>query len=273
MSEDNKQLLEKAHSLAHHLGRVAKAVSSFHDHMTKLHKAHHDAMHKAHSDMMKAHTEHMTKVHGLHKAHHDDMHKAIQHLHKMVGVEPGEDAKYGIDEPKSMSLMDAGTKNLQDFGGTPSPDAAKAANGSMTKAEVAEMLNEGFNSFATTFLKALSGDGDGDGDGDGEECPSCGKPMKHCKCKAKKAAGIGDRSQSQQPIFRATSPTVLAPAKGSPEDVSNGLTKATPTAQMTPDLARAALNGDRDALRKFMQSSQDAQNVPDTILEPLSKIH
>lgn len=205
--QNDPNALAKAHSLATHLGKMVKAVHSFHEHMVKLHKA-----------------------------HQDDMHAALGKLHKMVGIEPAEEAEYGATggEPQATNLTGEGTHNLQDFGGDAekiakaavakyiaeqnltkkaAEEAAKKAaeGGNLTKAEVQEMLTAAMQDFAGTFVKALAGDDDNVlAKGKGKFCPDCGSPTEKCACAKTtkteetnglvKATGIGDRSQVQQPV-------------------------------------------------------------------------
>jgi hypothetical protein len=211
MSKQDELLLAKAHGIVHHLGKMVKAVSSFNEHMS-----------------------------GLHKAHHDDMQQALTKLHKMVGVEPAEAKEYGDGEPKDVQPQDEGTKNLQDFGGK----AAKGEN--LTKAEVSQLVGDAMNQFAETFLKALAG---------GEIESPVQQPVQ-------KAAGVGDRTQLRQPVQQVVAKV----------DTSGpGVTQA-PQVALTPELAKRAAEGDRDAIREFMKSVLP-QEVPDTLIQPLSKIH
>jgi len=236
MTKNDELLLAKAHSVAHHLGKMVKAVSSFHDHMVKLHKV-----------------------------HHDDMHAAMQKLHKMVGIESAEQSEYGATggEPQGTDLEAAGTKNLQNFGSSGSSDVGKTAKtapaaktetgGNMTKAEVQTMLDENsqkmetmFNAFAESFLKAMTG---------GDETAQTAQPIQ-------KAVGVGDRTQIQQPVQQVVNKNDAGPISQQP---------AAPP--LTPDLAKRAIDGDQEAQIAFMKSALPQSDVPSTLVAPLSKIH
>lgn len=234
--EDNKELLAKAHSLRQHLGKMRKAVSSFHEHMQKAHSA-----------------------------HHADMVKAFGHLHKLVGIEPGEQEEYGATggEPKGVSPEAAGTKNLQDFGGGEGSDVGKAAKkgdkgGDMTKAEMSSMFEEMMAKLEKrqddqfeAMLKAITG-----GDEGGDPNQQVQSPT------FQKAAGVGDRTQLRQPVQQVVTKT----EQQQPLEVTQQ------AVQITPELMQKALQGDEEARRLVMKSALP-QEVPQTLIAPLSKIH
>jgi len=308
MAESNAQnLLAKSHSISQHLGKMKKAVSSFHDSMVQAHNDHAEKcekMHKAaaedgnlvspdfHTKMVKLHKDHAARMTKLHKAHHDDMHKAIGHLHKLVGVDPAPDAEgsyanHGVssNEPQPRDLMGSGTVNLQDFGGTPSDDAAKtvkpqtqsapapATSESVTKTELADMLKGLLEQFETKlesqqveFAKALFSPEDGV---QLESMPNAPQMTQTNYQPVHKAngVGVGDRTRLAQPVAQVVTDANLS--KGH----DNGTqTQQVQPVKLTPDMAKAAIEGSDDEKIQFMRTVRP-QEVPATLIAPLSKIH
>jgi len=239
MSKENTAL-QKAHSFGVHLGRMQKAIDSFHEHMSKAHSA-----------------------------HHADMKASMEKLHKMVGITPEEQKEYGggNNEPVSTDLESAGTTNLQNFGTSGSSDAAKAAAATnlakgreqpLTKAEVQEMLNGTMNTFLETFMKALVG-------GEERVNPPQQPNGSVIEPNYSNSPGIGDRRQ--MPVQRVVGGNAVNKAQD-----DGSITTQVTEVKMTPELAAKAMGGDRAALREFMKSAKPG-DVPDTLVAPLAKIH
>lgn len=286
--------LEKAHSMSVHLGRMAKAVTDFHD---KL-KAHHE--------------DHMAKTDGLHKAHHDDMCKSLDHIHNLLGIEHSKVAKilgveeaetYGDDKPKPQNPEEEGTESLihipPPHGGgkvtaadraaqiekvlevakagnfsektitelelalavaksqipPPKPEPAKA----MSAEEIAKLVSETVSKAQTDFLNALFKGGDEEEED--KKCPGCGKPESKCSCKTITTSGIGDRSNVKK------APVVTTPITKAQE---NGAPIQQTIVTETVDIEKA-VGGNQEEGLKLMRGVKP-QPVPSTLAEALSKI-
>jgi hypothetical protein len=257
--------LEKAKSAATQLARMTKAVADFHQKTSDLHN------------------NHMAKVSALHKAHADDMSAAIGNVHKILGDESG--------ELKSIDLEAGGTKNLQDFGANKAAGAANdagatngkgatATNGkgetvdeangkgekTMKASDIQEMIQKSvetsMGSFMEEFVKALTGADDeqlanlkkdqgGDGNGNGATVE-------------KAMNGVGSRETVVRPIVRAGGGTVVTKA--------NDATDVKPVAAEPVDVQKA-LGGDQEEALKLMRGAKKSNDIPPTLIEPMSKLH
>jgi hypothetical protein len=305
MADTNTNLLAKAHNVVSHLAKIHKAVSSFHDGMTKLHQDHMEhcvKLHKAaeeeglqaapafHEKMGKLHKAHCDKMCKLHKAHRDDMHKAIGQLHKLVGVDPAPDAEgtyanHGTssNEPVGRDLMGDGTVNLQDFGGNKPEDVGKTVktqlqpqngNGSVTKTELADMLKGLMEQFeakieASTLdmAKALFEPVDVV---TRDSMPNAPQLIQgnHQQPVQKTAVGVGDRNNLAQPVAQVVTNNNVSKSG----DNGTQTQQTNQPVRLTPDMAKAAIEGSDEEKIAFMRTALP-QEVPATLIAPLSKIH
>jgi hypothetical protein len=242
-----KAALEKAHSAGTIIGRMGKAVTSFHKTMGDLHKA-----------------------------HHDDMHKAFGQLTKVLGTGPGEQESNGVapgsSEPVGVGLVpDGATSNLQDFGKLAPADQQKALDA---------MILKGVEAVLTKVLTPEGGDCPACS-GDMTSC-ACTKAQiaKAASDKlnktvetpvvepvAKVAPGIGDRKTV--PVARVVSPA-MGKAFDQPGNSGQPVTEHT-EAEMSV-LVQKAASGDQNAQLELMKGSKPTE-IPSTLIEPLSKIH
>jgi len=246
-----KANLEKAHAAKAHLERIAKAVTSFNDTMTKLHKA-----------------------------HHDDMHKAIGALHKVLGTGPGTQGEVapGGSEPEGVGTIPAGAStSTVEFGKT-----------TMTPEEQVAAINKGVEDGLTKILEAILGKNKEDEEcpncGKPEEKCACTKAevAKAAAAKAlagvtttdepvaKVAPGIGDRGKVA-PVARVAAPGAVTKAFDQPGPAGTG-TVADTTTTVSAETVMKAASGDLQAQLAVMKGSRPTE-LPVTLVEPMSKVH
>jgi len=244
--------LAKAHGAAVHLTRIAKAVTGFHDQMSKLHK-----------------------ILGTGAGDQDE-----------PAASPG-----GGSEPTAVNITAAGTPNIVPFDkSTPAPTAtttvmtAEQQNLAITKG-----IEQGIEAALMKIVPALMGKGDVV---DEMECPNCKKDMKECQCTkvqiakaaaaqaritqppaptepapVNKTAGVGDRNNV--PVARAATANV---AKAFDQPGPSGQPVTTRTDAETQALVVKAAGGDQEAQLALMKGSKPSE-IPSTLIDPLSKIH
>lgn len=256
--ENNNDSLQKAHGAMQHIARIAKACGSFHEEMGKLHKSHLD------------------KVNALHKAHHDDLQSALGKLAKTLGVENTfSEGGSAIGEPASAGTpaVSGGTPNIQDFG-----KAAGISEG-MTKEQVEATVADTI----TKVLTAVLGKAEG-GKKPEESSSSSSSSSKKAKKAAKPtdssssssssssksaAKGIGSRHKVA-PVTRVS--PVFKAMEGMPNNAAAPAAATQATQAEREALVLKAANGDTEAILQLMKGAQPAE-LPNTLMEPLSKIH
>jgi hypothetical protein len=257
--------LQKAHSAAHHLARIQKAVSDFNDKMTGMHKAHCDSMckaHEAHSNMMKAeHSSHLEKVSALHKAHHADLTKAIGNMHKILGVEQigGE---YGVDEPNADPGVGGATTNIQDFGGS-RVQTSKVA-GATEPVDIEAAIAKALDQFAGALVKSLGVEEPAQQQ---STVPGGSAVQSFVNGQVAKAAGVGDRSNLAPLPINVQSVTKVQDSSNQPAVVAS-------TEPVTTKTVEKAFNGDTSSMLALMKGATPAP-IPEVLLSSgaLSKIH
>jgi len=251
--ETNNDSLQKANSAAKHLARMSKAASSFHDQMSKLHKA-----------------------------HHDDMQSACSNLAKVLGVGDAYTEGGGVGEVKGEAQVPAGgTQNIQDFGKAAAAPVAAAAQETFTKAEVESLIEDTLSKFVDSLTKAKGGKGKPNESSSSSSSSSstpankAAKPNESSSSSSsaaggkKTSKGIGSRAEAT-PVTRTT--PVFKAMEGMPN--LQQPTAATPATQAEREaLVVKAASGDQEAVLQLMKGVKMIDGVPDTLVAPLSKIH
>jgi hypothetical protein len=262
--------LEKTKSAATQLARMTKAVADFYQKANDLHNGH------------------MSKINALHKAHADDMSAAIGNVHKILGDESG--------ELKSIDLEAEGTKNLQDFGANKAAGSSKGSGATATsgkgettgenggnggnggngngkkndaekvlKAEdvqqmIQKAVDSSMTSFMEEFVKALAGNDDaGNQGGNSGGNGTVEKAMSGNG----NGTGVGDRSDVR--------PVVRAGGGGAVTKVNDATDVKPPVNSGPVDIAKA-VGGDQEEALKLMRGTK-SQELPVTLIEPMSKLH
>ena len=252
--------VEKAHGLAHHIGKMAKCVKAFHAEGAGLHKSHHEAM-MGHLDAMKDMEDatkaakakgalakakecaegHMADGLEMHADHANEMAGHFGKMGKILGVEEADKwADEASDVPESVGgEPKGGAPNDYDKArGARKSAAAESDKETFTKAEMLETLNAGMAEFMKQFTEGLAS-----GVTDEPNEPVV----------AKRAPGIGDRSQVRFPQSGQGRGAVnkAADTAGQGAGAGTGAGAAAEPVVITADADMKASRGDVDALKKM----------------------
>jgi len=257
-ANSNMTQLEKSKSLTAHIAKMKECVGDHCDKFTKAIASHKTAM-----------NDHCDKIAKMAGGGEDEPEK------KAAGEGDGK-AATGDGASEAINIQSAGTQS--DYGKAVAPDGysfTKAEDGTLslvksgpetfTKAQVQTIAQAAVNEALTEFVKALSSSEDPEeDDDDGEKKP---------KGKAKKvapAAGIGNRGEA----LAAGGPQIrVMPVSKAQDGVALPAPGATPAADAPVDVAtmKKVMGGDRTAQLAFMKSAGVAHEVPQTIVEAMSR--
>lgn len=235
--------LQKAHSLAHHMGKMGTIVKSHTDGGVSMHKAHHAAMAQclggdvaksaggaggAIQRALQMNDAHMYKGAAMHSGHMDDMSDCMGKLGKILGMEEAD--KWGTSPgggPEATSAIP--------MGATPSHYDAGAGAGksaSLTAEDVGNIVKAAFAEFIGGMASGTA-------------------PVEEHKAAG---TGIGDRNDIQWPqMGQGRGITKAQDVSGMPQPGTANAPQGQPEAPTftEKEIEKAAQGYDRDALRKL----------------------
>lgn len=237
--------LQKAHSLAHHMGKMGTIVKSHTDGGVSMHKAHHAAMAQclggdvaksaggaggAIQRALQMNDAHMYKGAAMHSGHMDDMADCMGKLGKILGMEEAD--KWGASPgggPEASAPIPMGaTPNHYDAGAGPGAGPGK----SVTLEEVGSIVKAAFAEFIGGMASGTA-------------------PVEEHKAAG---TGIGDRNDIQWPqMGQGRGITKAQDVSGMPQPGTANAPQGQ-TAEPTftdKEIEKAAQGYDRDALRKL----------------------
>jgi hypothetical protein len=241
--------VEKAHSVAHHLMKMAKCVGSHCAKGMDMHKAHHAEMMKAldggNIAACKSLAEgHLNKGMGHHEDHQDLMQTHMDKLHKILGTE---EASSGWDGSNDTAEHAGGIP----AGATQSHYALKSAG----SVDIAEEIQKGIQSAMGEFFKAIS---------------AGATESFNAEATVEKAAGIGDRRQIQWPQSGQNNGAGVTKAADNGAGAGEVVKKAASVIQIDAETVHKAAGGDVEALEK-MGFGKPGSNVPDSVRAAMAK--